>query len=171
MARKLLPNPRSKSTGIVILGLVGIMIAVTIVAGWSSVVPSSPPSDDFTLSWTNTGGIAGIHQTLTIQKNGSWILEFTVSGSVKKSSGTLNATEQNRLIEFFRKADLAPLNGTRFEARNGAADFFTYQIKMLLNGQVTTVMWVDSWASKAQLPTNLTLTQEFLNALVSQLSH
>ncbi|RDD53295.1 MAG: hypothetical protein BA066_05165 [Candidatus Korarchaeota archaeon NZ13-K] len=110
------------------------------------------------LTYSRTGGIAGIRESLTVYTSGRVLVQGRIIGSKELLLGD----DRMRAIGLLLK-ELAPLGKLELGARPGAVDFFSYSIISEEHG--LELSWVDPWASEGPVPFQL----EAANALMSEL--
>ncbi len=113
------------------------------------------------LEYEKSGGIAGIKQSLKIDKFGNLIASSHDDEKQSKLSQESISKIKDMLIEnrFF---DISP---TAFNAAPGNADFFGYSLTVTMGDLTKQILWVDRWAAEQELPKELTSIQAELDSM------
>jgi len=75
----------------------------------------------------------------------------------------------DRLEDSLRATGLMSLGKAAYEAKQGAFDFFTYELELTMNGQTKVFEWVDAWASAEPLPDAIVKAQAIIESFMSHL--
>jgi len=111
-------------------------------------INSSRPS--LSLTWTRSGGFAGVNEELTLSPEGDVLVSNWVN--YEKSVLRLSPDEHWRLFETLDQLGLIELDWDDHMAAGGAADFFSYGLNLMLEDSGRKMKWVDYWASEVPLP-------------------
>ncbi len=128
--------------------------------------PSYPGTQtSFRLEYTKTGGIAGLHENLVIEADGS--ANFT--------SRQLSFRSTVPLVEFSELGDTISRNVDRIspnviQPRPGSADYFGYSLLVIVGGKSTQIEWVDDWAAATKVPDELKTVQRSVERVLQVLT-
>jgi hypothetical protein len=111
-------------------------------------INASRPS--MSLTWIKSGGFAGVNEELTISPEGDVLV--TNRANLEKSALRLSPDEHWKLFEHLDQLGLMELDWDDHGAAGGAADFFSYDLDLMLEGSGRKMKWVDHWASEVPLP-------------------
>ena len=128
-------------------------------------------SPHFFLQFERVGGITGSHDIYIIDNNST---AFFLSRGRQYLQQGLSQNQLQKASQIILNNSFLSLKGNIFEARDNAADYFTYSLKVILSSgsklESKSVVWVDEWASVEPLPSNLTKVQwDLKNYFVSLL--
>ncbi|MBU7004299.1 MAG: hypothetical protein HXS50_01935 [Theionarchaea archaeon] len=127
-------------------------------------INASRPS--LSLSWIKSGGFAGVNQELTLSPEGDVLVNNWVN--YEKSVLRLSPDDHWNLFETLNRLGLLELDWDDHGAAGGAADFFSYELDITLEGSTRKMRWVDHWASEVPLPGALFETGSVLEDLAKR---
>ncbi len=141
--------------------LLAVSVLVVLVLGFALSVDLSPrtPAPSFHLEFSKTGGIAGVDNLLTIDKNGAASYTSKYGTAFKTSVLGVVLAE----LEGSITSGLPQIHQENFQASPGAADYFTYRLSVGMANSTREVVWVDDWAAKGGLPAVLKNLQNELD--------
>jgi hypothetical protein len=128
-----------------------IWVAIAAIAVFAYSFLWNPPQNITGITWSRSGGFAGIDETLTIGSDGSASLSSNFMGD---SEFTLTEAEWEELISLIEDSGFLELEAT-YGAKAGVADFFSYSLTVDMDSTSKEVLWVDEWAAKGGLPERL----------------
>jgi len=128
-----------------------IWVAIAAIAVFAYSFLWNPPQNITGITWSRSGGFAGIDETLTIGSDGSASLSSNFLGD---SEFTLTDAEWEELISLIEDSGFLELEAT-YGAKAGVADFFSYSLTVDMDSTSKEVLWVDEWAAKGGLPERL----------------
>lgn len=115
-----------------------VLIAIATACGPAQIVPSGPqplpsPTQSWTLSLTQSGGLAGVSLTVMVSSNGELTAEDHKSGrSVTRS---LSPAELTQLAALYSP----DLQVVRQPAPSGCADCFVFDLEGSFGGRITSI--------------------------------
>jgi len=125
-----------------------IWVAIAAIAVFAYSFLWNPPQNITGITWSRSGGFAGIDETLTIGPDGSASLSSNFLGD---SEFTLTEAEWEELVALIEDSGFMELEAT-YGAKAGVADFFSYSLTVDMDSTSKEVLWVDEWAAKGGLP-------------------
>ncbi|MEE8354763.1 MAG: carboxypeptidase regulatory-like domain-containing protein [Candidatus Bathyarchaeia archaeon] len=128
-----------------------IWVAVAVIAVFAYSFLWNPPQNITGITWSRSGGFAGIDETLTIGSEGSAALSSNFLGD---SEFTLTEEEWEGLVALIEDSGFMEFEAS-YGAKSGVADFFSHRLTVEMDSTSKEVQWVDEWASKGGLPEGL----------------
>lgn len=119
----------------------------------------------FHLEFGKTGGIAGIDRTLTIDDNGTVWFRSRYDTSFNATIGSVVLSELRDSVG----TNLPKISQGAFQAKGGAADYFTYRLEVQVDNSVREIAWVDKWAVDGTFPPELEVLQTSLEKALKTL--
>ena len=116
----------------------------------------------FHLEFSKAGGIAGIDSTLTIDGNGTAWFRSRYDTSFKATAGSVVLSELRDSVA----TNLPKISQGAFQAKGGAADYFTYRLHVRVDNSVGEIAWVDKWAVEGTFPQELEILQTTLEKVL-----
>jgi len=136
----------------------------------ASSVHAKEGSPHFFLQWEESGGPAGMHQVFMIDNNST---AFFLSRGQTLWEDAIGQTELQRAAKLAAENGFFSVPSDRYEARPGAMGYVTYSLKFVHASdsglETKAVTWVDEWAAREALPSNLTRLQGELRAFAARL--
>src|SRR3989475_6988783 len=127
---------------------------------------NTPTAPGLALEFRKTGGIAGIADTLVISQDGTVV--FTSSHSASFSAA-LRASDFQELKTTI-STNIDAVSNAKYPAKQGAADYFGYELVSHLEGKNLSVAWVDEWATERPFPEQLKQIQSALGKTLQLMS-
>jgi hypothetical protein len=136
--------------------IIGVIFVAVVGLAIPSVVAQQP--SDFKFEYTKSGGIAGINETLSFESKAPYdsstnVIKFVKDGTVVEK--TLSAESVENVKQAISTSGFFEMNSTYPPKESDAADFFSYSLTVMLDGQNHSVSWVDEFASSVPLPAGL----------------
>jgi hypothetical protein len=125
-----------------------IWVAIAAIAVFAYSFLLNPPQNITGVTWSRSGGFAGLDETLTIGSDGSASLSSNFLGDAEF---TLTDAEWEELVTLIEDSGFIELEAT-YGAKAGVADFFSYSLTVDMGSTSKEVQWVDEWAAKGGLP-------------------
>ena len=125
-----------------------IWVAIAAIAVFAYSFLLNPPQNITGVTWSRSGGFAGLDETLTIGSDGSASLSSNFLGD---DEFTLTDAEWEELVTLIEDSGFIELEAT-YGAKAGVADFFSYSLTVDMGSTSKEVQWVDEWAAKEGLP-------------------
>ncbi len=125
-----------------------IWVAIAAIAVFAYSFLLNPPQNITGVTWSRSGGFAGLDETLTIGSDGSASLSSNFLGDAEF---TLTDAEWEELVTLIEDSGFIELEAT-YGAKAGVADFFSYSLTVDMGLTSKEVQWVDEWAAKGGLP-------------------
>ncbi|MEM2905170.1 MAG: BsuPI-related putative proteinase inhibitor [Candidatus Bathyarchaeia archaeon] len=128
-------------------------------------------SPRFFLQWERSGGLEGLHRTVMMDNNST---VFLLSRGETVWQGGLSEGQLQKLMQLLDENGFFSVQGDRYEARQAAADYSTFSLKVFRvsgsRNESKAVTWVDEWAAEEALPQSLTRLQRELEGFLAALS-
>lgn len=139
-----------------------IWVAIAVIAVFAYSFLWNPPQNITGITWSRSGGFAGIDETMTIGSDGSTAISSNFLGD---SEFTLTDAEWKELVALIEDSGFMELEAT-YGAKAGVADFFSYSLTVEMDSTSKQVQWVDEWASKGDLPEGLEEIGEMILSII-----
>jgi|GEM_PF-4673886 cytochrome c-type biogenesis protein CcmE len=124
----------------------------------------------FFLQFERSGGIAGFQEVFILDNNAT---ASFLSRGVTLWQKTLSPEQFQEAIRIIQDNGFLSIQRDAYGPREGVADFFAYRLKVVLASDTklksNSVSWVDEWASKDPLPSNLTRLMAELRAFLASI--
>ncbi len=140
--------------------LVVLVLASAAVAGVALAL--SPGTAAFSVQYVRTGGFAGANDILTIDDMG----RVAYSSRFGQAFNASLSQPELASLKGVLATNLGSIQTTTIHPRSGAADFFSYDLNVTINGKTTHLSWVDGWAAQEPLPPELQTIQQSLQATI-----
>lgn len=114
------------------------------------------------LEFSKAGGIAGIDSALTIDGNGTASFRSRHDTSFNATAGGVVLSELRDSVA----TNLPKISQGAFQAKGGAADYFTYRLSVRVDNSVREIAWVDKWAVEGTFPRELEVLQTTLEKVL-----
>jgi len=121
----------------------------------------------FYLEWEKRGGVVGLIEFLRISSDGNWNLTRRVGDRSTSSSGRLTRDQLMQIRQLISDSDFLNLKEDIFMPMAGNFDYFSYRLKVIVDGKNKEVTWVDSWASSVPLPEKVLNLQKQIELLIA----
>jgi len=103
------------------------------------------------LEYTKSGGIAGVQESVTVDSDG----KLALNKGKQKQVYQLSQQDLSDLKDVIIENGFFELEQTAYEPASNTADFFTYELEVVLGNTTNAVNWVDEWAAKQKIPAEL----------------
>lgn len=124
----------------------------------------------FFLQFERIGGIAGFQEVFLLDNNAT---ASFLSRGVTIWRKQLSPEEYQEIIHIVLDSGFLSLEEDAYDPKEGVADFFAYRLKVIIASdtklQSKALSWVDEWASKEPLPSNLTRLMAELRAFLASI--
>ncbi len=117
------------------------------------------------LTWNRSGGFVGLNEKLTIKPDGSAIYRSNLFGD---GEFDLTESEIEDLQSLLKDVSFFELDDS-YDAKMGAADYFSYRLTVQTTSDEKTVEWVDSWATEKTLPRGLEEVQIHIQGIIEEI--
>jgi len=111
------------------------------------------------LIYTRSGGIAGFAEKLVVYQDG----EAVFSSKTQVIEGKVSEEDMRELLKSLD--ELRKIGNAEYEPKEGVADFFCYT----LSSKGLSISWVDPWASKEEIPSQLESFSQLISKIVEKL--
>ncbi len=146
-----------------VAALVVLVLASAAVAGVALALPGNTA---FSVQYVRTGGFAGANDVLTIDDMG----RVAYSSRFGQPFNASLTQPELASLKSVLAANLDSIQTTTIHPRSGAADFFSYDLNVTIDGKTTHLSWVDGWAAQEPFPAELQSIQQSLQATIQALS-
>ena len=120
---------------------------------------NTPTAPGLAVEFRKTGGIAGVADTLVISQDGTVVFTSSHSASFSAALRTSDFQELKTTIS----TNIGAVSNAKYPAKQGAADYFGYELVSHFEGKNLSVAWVDEWATERPIPEQLKQIQNALD--------
>jgi hypothetical protein len=110
--------------------------------------PSLPSDTTFDIRYVQTGGFAGVNNTLHVDASGGAMHYSRFGASFVTSLAPYEFSHLKQVLG----ENVGKIQHHVFQPKSGAADFFSYGLTIKIGNHTTQLSWVDEWASSDTLP-------------------